>query len=80
MGNDSFFSFQKDKQNNYRVSYGSISLGSVFSVGDDKWCADNIRHNDYHQNVPEPMQGMLIGFIDKEHAAFYLYRMWQAYK
>jgi hypothetical protein len=80
MASDSFFSYRKDQQGNYLVYYETIPLGYVFLVGGNKWCADNVRNNDYHQNVPEPMQGMLIGFIDKEHAAFYLYRMWQAYK
>jgi hypothetical protein len=76
---DSFFSFRKDPQDNYLVYYETVPLGYAFKVG-DKWCADNIRNNDFHHLIPEAMQGMLIGFIDKEHAAFYLYRLWLAYK
>jgi hypothetical protein len=76
---DSFFSFIKDPQGNYRVYYETEPLGYVFTVK-GLWCADNIRNNDFHQHIPEPMQGMLIGFVDKEHAAFYLYRLWEAYK
>lgn len=75
-----FFSFRKDPQGNYLVYYEQQPLGIAFSIGDDVWCADIIRNNDWNYNVPETIRGMIIGFISKEYAAFYMYRMWLTYK
>lgn len=74
-----FFSFRKDPQGNFSVFYETFCLGYVFTVGEGIWCADCVRGNGYHQYMPKRMQGMLIGFVDKEHAAFYLYRLWVSF-
>lgn len=75
-----FFSFRKDPQGNYLVYYETQPLGVVFTVKQDVWCADIIRNNEWNRNVPEDLRGMIIGFISKEYAAFYMYRTWLAFK
>ena len=71
-----FFSFRTDPQGNHLAYYELIPLGVAFQVSPGVWCADCTRNNDWSGKVPDRLRGMMIGFVDKEHCAFYLYRLW----